>query len=445
MAVEIFTAGGYDEVGRNMTVVRAGKTSVVMDMGIYLENYIRLTRDEDIRQISTTKLSQGEAIPNLDPIREVIKEVKAIMPSHAHLDHIGAIPFLSNKFKAPIISTPYTHAVLSSILKDERIRLKNRLEVKQPNTFFKIKDIKVEFIPITHSTPHTVMIALHTSQGIILYANDFKLDLYPVIGKKPSLKRLKELGKKGVTALVVESIYADYHTKTPSESVAKKMLRDVLFGTKHEGALVVTTFSSHIARLQSIVKLGQKLNRKILFLGRSLAKYVSAAQSIGLADFAQQVELFKYRSKIEKVLKRVEKEGKHKYLLVATGHQGEPGSTLQRITAGEYPFKFVPGDQIIFSCKTIPTPVNLANRAKMERRLLDSGARIFKDVHVSGHAAREDLRDLIELVKPQQIIPAHGPKSMRKNLLSLGLEIGYEKSNILMMNNGDKARVRTEN
>ncbi|MBU4283975.1 MAG: RNase J family beta-CASP ribonuclease [Nanoarchaeota archaeon] len=435
--IEICTVGGYDEVGKNMTAVNVDGEVVILDMGIHLESYIKYTEDEDIINIEPSELIKVGAVPDITKIEKWKNNVKAIIPTHAHLDHVGAVPYLSSNYDAPILGTPFTIAVLKTILKDEGITIKNKIMKLAQNSVFQLsKNLKVEFINITHSTPQTVMVALHTKYGIILYANDFKFDRFPTLGEKPNFKRLKQLGKKGVLCLILDSTYSQSYKKTPSESVAKEMLRDVLLGTGNRGkAVFVTTFSSHIARLRSIVECGKKMNRKIVFLGRSLSKYCKASESVGIAKFSD-VRIVKYRKDIKRTLGKMCKKGIEKYLVVLTGHQGEPKAALSRIVNGELGFKFEPDDHVIFSCKTIPTPTNIKNRHILEEKLKNYHVRIFTDIHVSGHAAREDSRDLINLVKPKHIIPAHGEHKMTHAMGDLALEMGYKPKNIHVVKNG---------
>jgi len=435
--IEICTVGGYNEVGKNMTAVNVDGEVVIFDMGIHLESYIKYTEDEDIINVDPSELIKVGAVPDITKIEKWKDKVKAIIPTHAHLDHIGAVPYISSNYDAPILGTPFTIAVLKSILKDEKITIKNKIMKLAPNSVFQIsKNLKVEFINITHSTPQTVMVALHTKYGVILYANDFKFDRFPTLGEKPNFKRLKELGKKGVLCLIVDSTYSRSCKKTPSESVAKEMLKDVLLGTGNKGkAVFVTTFSSHIARLRSIVECGKKMNRKIVFLGRSLSKYCKASESVGIAKFSD-VKIVKYRNDIKRTLGKINKTGMGKYLVVLTGHQGEPKAALSRIVNGELGFNFEPDDHVVFSCKTIPTPTNIENRRVLETKLKNQHVRIFTDIHVSGHAAREDSRDLIELVRPKHIIPAHGEHKMTSAMAELALEMGYKEKGIHVMKNG---------
>src|SRR3989338_6253494 len=170
--IEICAVGGYNEVGKNMTAVKVDDEVVIFDMGIHLDPYIRYTEDEDVHNITTAELLNVGAIPNDSVIEDWRKHVKAIIPTHAHLDHIGAIMFLSNKYKAPIICTPFTAEVIRTISTDDKITLKNKTTVLNANSTHNLtKNIKVEFINITHSTPQTVMVALHTKYGTIIYAN----------------------------------------------------------------------------------------------------------------------------------------------------------------------------------------------------------------------------------------------------------------------------------
>ena len=441
--MEIYTIGGYNEVGKNMTAVRVNNEFVILDMGLYLEKYIKLTEDEDIVKIGREHLVNAGAIPDISPIEEFKKEVKAIIPTHAHLDHVGAIPYLANIFNAPILATHFTTEVIHAILKDEEINLKNPIKALATNCVYHLSDnIKIEFINVTHSTPQTVMVALHTKEGIVLYANDFKFDRYPTLGKKPNFERLKELGKKGILALIVDSTYSGDARKMPSESVARQMLKDVMLGTNsRDKSITVTTFSSHIARLKSIVEFGKRLNRRIIFLGRSLAKYTEAAEKTKIVNFSKEVEIVKYGKQIRNRFRHIKKEQRRRYVFVVTGHQGEPKSTLVKMADNQLDFKFSPEDHVIFSCNVIPAEINIENRERLEKTLKKHDVRIFKDIHVSGHAAKEDLRDLINLVKPRYIVPAHGNRKMTSALSELAFEMGYKGSNVHVMSDGGKLRL----
>ncbi len=443
--IRIIPVGGYNEFGRNMTLVLysdgRNEEGVLFDMGIHLENYIKLTEDEDIIKLSYKQLINADAVPDISRIKGFKDRIKAIVPTHAHLDHIGGIPFLSNKFNAPILCSPFTAAVLRRILKDEKITLKNSIMSLSTNATFKLSEkLTVEFINITHSTPDTVVAVLHTPDGAVVYANDFKIDTSPVIGKRSNIARLKEL--KGVKAIIIDSTGADKEMKTPSEAVAREMLKDVLFGVSSEGStIIVTTFSSHIARLKSIIQIGKQLKRRIVLLGRSLSKYVGAAEDAGIVKFSKDAKIFKYARQIKRELKRITREGKEKYLIIATGHQGEPKSTLSKMVRGEFDFKFTPGDVVVFSCRVIPTEINRQNRKELEDSLKRLNARIFRDVHVSGHASAEDLKEMLFLVGAEHVIPSHGELSKRKALAGLAQEAGYKKDKIHLLSNFEELRI----
>ena len=368
-------------------------------------------------------------------------KVRAILVSHAHLDHVGAVPYTAHNYNAEVIGTPFTVEVLKSLIRDRETKFKNKIRAVNLNSSFKLgnKQHKIEFINITHSTPQTALVVLHTPRGAIVYANDFKFDDHPVLGKKPNYKRMKELAKEGILALIVDSVYADYERKTPSERIARDLLEDVLLTTENKDAcIIVTTFSSHIARLKSIVDAGKKLNRKILFLGRSLHRYVSAASRVKLVPFMKDIKLLSYRNQVERALKKVSKSRKD-YMLVCTGHQGEPGSILDRMVKGILPFKFISKDHVIFSSSIIPNPINVANRKQLEKKLKARGVRIFTDVHVSGHCGREDVRDMIDMLQPQHIIPAHAGLPKLSALAELATEMGYKVGkSVHIMQNGQK-------
>jgi len=438
--IEIYAVGGYNHIGKNCTAIKVDDEAVIVDLGIDLENYISLTNDNNLVKINRDNLIKAGAIPDISILEKIKDKVKGIVIGHAHLDHLGAAPHVANEFDAPIIGTPFTIEVLKSILKDDKIDISNELKILNSNSYLKLtKNIAIEFIHVTHSTPQTALVAIHTKYGVVLYANDFKLDPSPILGKPPNLKRIKEIGKKNVVALIVESTYANHAKKMPSESVAREMLRDVLLGTENKNNLIiVTTFASHLARLKSIIEFGKKLGRKVVFMGRSLAKYTKAGENAGLVSFSKDAEIVMYGKQIERKLKKVDRE-RGKYLLVVTGHQGEHKSVLYRIATGEFKFKLYHEDNVVFSCITIPTKTNIANREALENELKHMGVRIFKDIHQSGHAAREDLRDFLNFVKPKNIFPAHGDKIMKKALAELANEMGYD--NVFLLNDGDKKRI----
>lgn len=427
--MKIYTVGGFNEVGKNMTVVDLGEDAVIFDCGLFLPPIVELEESEKV--YNERRLKNIGAIPSDHVLPKDIKhKVRAIVPSHAHLDHIGGIPWLGYKYKADVIGTPFTIEVLKTLYKDENTRLKNRLKTVHPNSSYMIqgknRKYKLDFINITHSTIQTSMLGLHTPEGVVLYSNDFKFDNAPVLGLKPNYDMLKSVAKEGVKIMIVDSLYSGDDRKTASEKVARTMLEDVMLGTTNDKAGVfVTTFSSHIARLKSIVDFAKKLNREIVFVGRSLNKYVSAARNINMCPFIKDIRIASYRKQVEKALNNVQRN-RDRYLVVCTGHQGEPFSVLDRLARNQLPFRFNADDHIIFSSSVIPTEVTIQNRQQLDKRLKKRGVRMFNNVHVSGHAGREDLRDFVNMISPEHIIPAHGEHALTEPMMGLAKELGYK-------------------
>ena len=222
------------------------------------------------------------------------------------------------------------------------------------------------------------------------------------------------------------------------------MLKEALLKEENKGsAIIVTTFSSHLARLNSITEFGKKLNRKIVFLGRSLGKYVGAAKDLNLINFAKNVEIIIWPKQIQKKLKEIETNGRGKYLIACTGNQGEPKSVLSKILNKKYNFNFHPNDLVIFSCNVIPTEVNIHNRDIMESKLENYKVKILKGVHQSGHACGEDMRHLIKILKPEHVIPTHGDHDKVIHLSNIAIEIGYEYGKTVhLLSNGNRLELK---
>ncbi len=440
--INITAVGGYGEVGRNCTAVQVDGATVLIDLGLHLDRYIKYTEDEEeeVHDVSPKALMEAGAIPDLSTVRDWEKSIRAIVLSHAHLDHIGAAPFLTKKFAGiPIYGSAYTIAVLKELLKDKEIELDQELHVVPAHKRVRLaENIELELFPVTHSTPDTMLVVLHTSEGSIVYANDFKIDNHPTLGKPIEIQPLERM-KTHVLALICECLNAPHSAKTASESVAREMLREVLLETKtSKKAIFVTTFSSHIARLQSIVEAAKALDRKPVFLGRSLAKYIYAAKDAGIVDLTKDAQIIKYGSHVKRFLKTVDRPWR--YMFIGTGHQGEPKAILSKIV-DEGLFKFQPEDIVVFSCHVIPVPMIEANRKHLEEKLKRLHLRVFVDVHVSGHSSREDLREFIGILEPKYLIPSHGDPTMTQAFVELAKEQGYPNERIYALREGDRITV----
>lgn len=443
--IELCGVGGYSEVGRNMTAVKINNDAVIFDMGFYMQKIADFEEQGYSRHfMNAEQMIKQDAIPNDNVIKGWWPNVRAIALSHAHLDHIAASMYLAQKYNASIYGTPYTLEVLRAMLKDDNMKVNNPMQSVRVNNVVEINDdLKLEFIGASHSVPQASMVALHTKKGVILYTNDFKFDQHPVVGEKPQYDRLKQLAKENVIALVLDALYARKPTKTPSESVAREMLREILLETDNKGkAIVGTCFASNIARLKSFVDFGRKLNRKVVFMGRSLRRYVTASDSLGISDFSDSVHIAGFRGQVRAKLSKMKKDGLDKYLIVVTGGQAEKSSVLNAMLHKELPFEFGEGDHFIFSNSVIPVEPNITNRKSMEDTLKRKRARLFTGVHVSGHGALEDMRDLINLVKPKHIIPSHGHRTLVENVNELGKEMGYKPGkDVHILRNGEKIKL----
>jgi len=422
MTIEVQAVGGYEEVGKNMTAVKVNDQIVILDMGIALDKL--LLWEEAGFTMNESELLPLGVVPDDSYLRKQKDKVCAIVASHAHLDHIGAIGKLAAKYNAPVVGTPFTIGLLKKNLADEKSKVKNMM-VMNAGEVLEIGDIAIEFVHMTHSVPQTTFSVIHTPEGIVMYANDYKFDNYQKLSKPPNYNRLKKLGQEGIKAMIVESVRVAEPRKTPSEAVAKELLKDTLTETINEdNGIIITSFSSHIERMNSILEVSKKLGREIAFIGRSIAKYAQVSEDTNVRSF-KDVDIYGKPKGRKKILEAAAKNKKD-YLFVVTGGQGEPNAVLSRIANGEYAYKIEPGDEVIFSCMTIPNPSNIANRDKLEAKLKFQGARIFRDVHASGHAAKEDHRDLLKMLQPEHVIPCHGDLHKLTAYAQLTSEVNQE-------------------
>jgi len=444
MDIEIIAVGGYDEVGRNMTAVRCGKEIVILDMGLRLDQ-VMIHEEAEVENLHSLDLIQMKAIPDDTMMNTVEGSVKAIICSHGHLDHIGAVPKLAHRYNAPIIGTPYTiELIRQQIAGEQKFGVNNKLFVLRAGQKYTISPgLTLEFVRMQHSIIDTVMAVLHTPHGAVVYANDFKLDRTPVIGEPPDFARLRQLGKEGVLALIVESTNIDVKGRTPSERIARDLLRDVITSYEDDkSAILVSTFSSHIARVKTIAECAHEIGRKPVLLGRSMERYSSTAEQMKLVAFPPSLSMFGNRRTVERTMRRMIKAGREKFMPIVTGHQGEPGSVLNRIALDDTPYKIEKGDKVLFSARVIPNPMNFGQRYLVETRLKMRGARIFEDLHVSGHAQREDHYELLQLLHPQHVIPSHGGLNFTGSYASFAEDVGYRLGNDMhILRNGQRIQV----
>jgi len=439
MTVEILPLGGLGEVGKNMTAIGFDGNYIIVDMGIRLDS-IMAFEDAELGEMSREELININGIPDDRSIRK--RKVQAIVFTHGHLDHIGAVGKLASAYNAPIYGTPFTLELVKRVIREERVfKVKNERRAVMPGDSVEVDDIEFEFIPAAHSILQTVFVAARGANETILCASDFKLDEEPLIGSKTDRTRLKQLASDGLLAALVGAIRVDEPGPTPSEGHAREMLREAMGEASSTGeAVLVTTFSSHITRLKSIVDLSFELGRTPVLVGRSLRNYCTAAIDLGLVDFPPELRIHGRPNAVHNLLREIEKS-KGDYVLVCTGHQGEPTSVLSRIANGQLPFKVRRGDEVIFSASVIPNPINESNRELLETKLRAQGASIHRDVHVSGHAGRIDTKEFLEFAKPEHLIPCHSTMDKLRLMAELGRELGYPNGHLHLLRNGSCLRL----
>ena len=426
--IGIIAVGGYEEVGRNMTAIRVGKEIVILDMGVRLDR-IQIHEETEMEKMHSLDLIQMGAIPDDKVLNNVDGNVVGIVCSHGHLDHIGAIPKLAHRYKCPIIGTPFTAELIKQEIESERkFDVANKVNPLECGEIIELsKNLSIELIRVQHSIIDCAFVAVHTPLGH--HPVRVRLQDRPDadVGEVPDFKRLKQIGKEGVLAMVTESTDVSGSGKTPSEQMARDLVFDALLGTEEtESGVIVTTFASHIARLKSIIEAAEKMNRTPVLLGRSMERYFGTALKMGYVKKPDNLKIFGNRRSIDTGVKQIMKDGKNKYLPIVTGHQGEPGAILGRIASGELDYRLESGDKVIFSANVIPNLLNQANRYSCETKLKMKGARIYDNVHVSGHAYREDHWELLRMVKPEHVIPAHGTLEMHTAYVEMAEDTGYE-------------------
>jgi len=413
MEIEIATIGGYEEVGRQMTAVRAGNDVVIFDMGLNLSQVL-IHDNVETEQMHSLDLIDMGAIPDDRVMSDLEGDVQAIVPTHGHLDHIGAISKLAHRYDAPVVATPFTiELVKQQVQGENKFNVGNDLVKMEAGSTMSIGDsgnVELEFVNVTHSIIDAINPVIHTPEGAVVYGLDKRMDHTPVIGDPIDMDRFREIGREGegVLCYIEDCTNAGRKGRTPSESVARKHLRDVMYSVEdYDGGIVATTFSSHIARVTSLVEFAKDIGRQPVLLGRSMEKYSGTAERLDFVDFPDDLGMYGHRKSVDRTFKRIMKEGKENYLPIVTGHQGEPRAMLTRMGRGETPYELEDGDKVMFSARVIPEPTNEGQRYQSERLLRMQGARIYDDIHVSGHLREEGHYEMLDALQPQHVIPAH--------------------------------------
>ncbi|MFT4890918.1 MAG: ribonuclease J [Halobacteriales archaeon] len=429
MEIEIATIGGYEEVGRQMTAVRAGDDVVIFDMGLNLSQVL-IHDNVETEQMHSLDLIDMGAIPDDRVMSDLEGDVQAIVPTHGHLDHIGAISKLAHRYNAPVVATPFTiELVKQQIESEQKFGVQNDLVKMDAGETRRISDgVELEFVNVTHSIIDAINPVLHTPEGSIVYGLDKRVDHTPVIGDPIDMDRFREIAREdnGVLCYIEDCTNASKKGRTPSEAVARRHLKDVIYSMEdYDGGIVATTFSSHIARVKSLVEFAKDIGRQPVLLGRSMEKYSGTAERLDFVDFPEDLGMFGHRKSVDRTFKRIMKDGKEQYLPIVTGHQGEPRAMLTRMGRGETPYDIQKGDKVIFSARVIPEPTNEGQRYQSERLLRMQGARIYDEVHVSGHLNREGHYEMLNALQPQHLIPAHQDMEGISEYVNLAESEGY--------------------
>jgi len=413
--LKIIPLGGLGEIGKNIMAMEYEDDIIIIDAGLMFP-------EEDMLGIDIV-------IPDISYLLEKRGKIRGIVITHGHEDHIGALPYILPQLSVPVYSTKLTQGLIRVKLKEKRALGNAQLNIATPGDEITLGKFKVEFFAVCHSIPDAAGLIITTPIGTVVHSGDFKLDYTPVSGKPTDLSRLAQLGSQGVLLLFSDSTYAELPGYTPSEKVVGESLDRIM--AEAPGRVIVTTFSSLISRIQQVIDAAAKYGRRVFIVGRSMTNTVRLALELG------------YLSAPEGILGRIDEVRgmpHNKIVLITTGSQGEPTSALVRMANRNHRHVNIhSGDTIVLSATPIPGNEALVN--KTVDNLFKQGARVLynklEQVHVHGHGSQEELKLLLNLVKPKFFIPVHG-EYRHLNLHSrLAQSVGIPKENIFVMNDGD--------
>ena len=417
----IVALGGLGEVGKNMYVIHHEHELLIIDAGVMFP-------EDDLMGIDYV-------IQDVTYLKEHESDIKALIITHGHEDHIGGISFLLQNVKIPVIYAPgIAVSLIKNKLEDAHQDFQH-LEKYDKDTVLKFKHFEVEFVTTTHSIPDSFAVVIHTPQGIIFETGDFKFDLTP-IGPMADLHKIARIGAEGVKLLLSDSTNALSEGFSKSESSVDETLNDII--SRHYGRVIIATFASNIYRIKHIVETCRKNNRQIVTFGRSMETSIEIALNNGLI---KDKSIFIDANKA-KTLKRNE------VCILCTGSQGEPLAALSRIANGVHKqISLLNDDLVVFSSK--PIPGNAASINRVINKLYLKGVKVFtyeefSDIHTSGHAKQEELKLMLRLVKPQYFMPMHGEYRMLMSHKSLAEDCGIPSENIFICKNGDVIKLTNE-
>ena len=418
--VRITPIGGLGEIGGNMTVIETQNSAIIIDAGMSFP-------DGDMHGIDIL-------VPDFS-YHEVIKDkIAGIVITHAHEDHIGAMPYLFKKYQFPIYGTPLPLGLIGSKFDEHGLKkyrsLFRAVEKRKP---IRIGEFEIEWIHITHSIVDSSALAIKTEAGVIFHTGDFKIDHTPIDGYPTDLNRIAYYGEQGVLLLLSDSTNSHKAGYTPSEASVGPAF-DMLF-SRAKGRVIMSTFSSNIHRVYQAIQYGLKYGRKISVIGRSMEKNLEIARTLGYIDLPQNIFI-----EAHEVAKYADEE----VLIVTTGSQGETMSALYRMATDEHRhIKIKPSDIVILSAKAIPG--NEGSVSNILNFINKAGAKVyyqdFSEIHTSGHAAQEEQKLMLRLVKPKFFLPVHGEYNHILKHKETAISCGVDEKNIYLMEDGDQIEI----
>ncbi len=421
--LRITPLGGLGEIGKNITLYEYGKDMLLVDCGMSFP-------DEEMPGIDIV-------IPDFSYIIKNIDRIKGLVVTHGHEDHIGGIPYLLKECNIPIYGTALTLGLIEGKLREHKLMNSAKLYVTNPGDVVSLGCFDVEFIHVNHSIPDASALAISTPIGMIVQTGDFKIDTTPIDGRVIDLARFAELGKDGVLALLSDSTNAERSGYTQSESIVGESFSNIFKNAKNK-RIVVATFSSNIHRVQQIIDEAVKCGRKVAVSGRSMQNVVQVASELGYLTIPDGVLID---------IDMIKNYMPEQLVIITTGSQGEPMSALHRMAFGDHrKVEIGTGDLIIISATPIPGNEKLVT--KVINELLKLGAQVvyekMYDVHVSGHACQEELKLMLELVKPKFFLPVHGEQKHLVKHATLAESVGIKHENIIITTIGNVIEI-TEN
>jgi ribonuclease J len=413
--LKIIPLGGLSEIGKNMMAMEYENDIIIIDAGLMFPG-------EEMLGIDLV-------IPDISYLLEKREKIRGIVITHGHEDHIGALPYLLPQLNVPVYATRLTNGLISVKLKERKALSGAKLTVVPFNGQVTLGRFRVEFFPVCHSIPDAAGLIIHTPIGTIVHSGDFKLDYTPVDGKPTNLSRLAQLGAQGVLLLLSDSTYAELPGYTPSERVVGETLDRVM--AEAPGRVIVTTFSSLVSRIQQVIDSAAKHQRRVFIVGRSMTDIVHMTLELG------------YLKAPDGILARLDelKNMPHnRVVLITTGSQGEPTSALVRIANRDHrQVHIIRGDTVVLSATPVPGNESLINRTV--DNLFKQGAQVLYDkvapVHVHGHGSQEELKLLLNLVKPRFFMPIHGEYRHLSLHAKLAQSLGIPKENTFLLEDGD--------